>query len=307
MITDHHTMTATRHGWNGWHDDVLVIVGYEHSDPHDANHLLVFGMNEPMDPTLSPRQYVHQATGAGGMVFLAHPVECRARRGKIRPYPWTASLDLPFQGVEVWNFMSLWAERYTARRALLNYVMPGIAGERPDDETLALWDRCAESRPVAGIAGLDAHVLKVPWGPLRLTLFPLARLFRGPLTMVETSAPLSRTDARADTAMLLAHLARGNSMMGVRKYGPLEEILTRFGSDHGQVWGETFVAREPVDLVMTLPRRACAKLLRSGRVVAETRGRTVRFPVTEPGIYRVELRRRGAVWVITNHLRVTRG
>jgi hypothetical protein len=305
MITDHHTMAAARHGWAGWQDGVLVIVGYEHSDPLDENHLLVFGLPQPLDPTLPADRYVGEAVRAGATVFAAHPVERRVPRGRIRAYPWTAGADLPFQGLEVWNFMSLWVERLSRSRMLLNYLRPGLTGERPDPETLALWDRCAETRPVAGIAGLDAHALKMRWGPVTLTLFSHTRHFQGPLTLVETATPLSRRDAPADTRLILTHLARGNALMGIPRLGPLDKVNATVDGRVGPVWGETFVHQPGMELGIEAPLRVRFRLVRAGHVRREAQGRQARFRLTEPGLYRVELlRRRGVVWALTNHFRV---
>ena len=304
MITDHHTLAAARHGWAGWHDGVLVVVGYEHSDPQDENHLLVFGLEHPLEPTLPAKEYVQQAVDAGAIVFIAHPVERRARRGRIRPYPWTAGMNLPFQGIEVWNFMSLWVERFTPRRAVLSYLLPGLTGERPDPDTIGLWDRCATHRPAAGMAGLDAHALKVRWGPFALTLFRHARHFQGPLTVVETPVPLSGHNAPADTALILTHLARGNSAMGIARLGPLRDIVTRVNGRACAVWGQTFTAHEPLSVGVTLPQSAQIRLLRDGRVEAERKGREADFSIHAPGLYRMEILRGRAIWVLSNHFRV---
>lgn len=304
LLTDHHTMAAARHGWAGWRDGVLVIVGYEHADPRDENHLLVFGVDEPLDPTLPAECYVREAVEAGGTVFLAHPLERRVPKGRIRAYPWTAGTDLPFHGIEVWNFMSLWVEGLSRGHALTHYLFPGTTGERPDSLTLALWDRCAESRTVAGIAGLDAHALKARWGPFRVTLFPHARHFQGPLTVVETPVPLSRADGAADTALLLTHLARGHSIMGIARHGSLRGVATRVDGVAAALWGQTLIAANPVEVSVTLPRAAEARLLCSGRVLGIERGKEVTFRISETGVYRMEILRRGAPWMITNHFRV---
>ncbi len=303
MLTDHHTMAARRHGWAGWQGDVLVICGYEHSDPLDQNHLLVFGLDEPMDPTLTARDYVREAAKKGAVTFVAHPIERRGDGVGVKAYPWTASLSLPFHGIEVWNYMSLWVERLKERGALRSYLVPGASGERPDPDTLRLWEACATTRPVAGIAGLDAHAVRVSWGPLRVTLFPHARHFRGPLTVVETPAPLSRRDGKADTALVLRHLAKGNSYMGLQRWGRLREVEAVVDGSGGPVWGETFVLEARSELALTLPGKARVRLVSQGACLGEARGTHVRFPIARPGIYRVEAYRRGSLWILTNHVR----
>lgn len=302
LITDHHTMAAARHGWAGWHGGVLVVVGYEHSDPRDENHLLVFGLEEPLDPTLDAPQYVRRAVEAGGVVFVAHPVEQRRPRGSVRPYPWTAPLDLPFQGMEVWNFMSLWVERLTPGWELFHYLWPR-EGERPDPKTLCLWDRCAATRPVAGVAGLDSHALRVRYAGLGVTVFPHRRLFKGPLTVVEVDGITGR-DGPTDTRLLLEHLASGHSIMGLARWGALREVEALAHGAPKPLWGRQVELAEGLHVGMALPRRATVRLLRDGRVVAHGRGERVEFPVDTPGIYRMEAWVGRRMWVLTNHVRV---
>ena len=44
LLTDHDTLAARDHGQEGWHGDVLLLVG-EEVTPHD-NHYLAFGIDE---------------------------------------------------------------------------------------------------------------------------------------------------------------------------------------------------------------------------------------------------------------------
>ena len=54
LLTDHDTLAARRAGEEGWHGDVLVLVG-EEVTPKDRDHFLAFGLdrevsrNQPAD------------------------------------------------------------------------------------------------------------------------------------------------------------------------------------------------------------------------------------------------------------------
>lgn len=304
MITDHHTMAASKHGFAGWHEGILVIVGYEHSDKRDENHLLVFGLKETLDSGLEANEYVRAVRERGGLSFVAHPTEERKHHPGLRPYPWTASMALPFDGVEVWNYLSAWAEKLSPWSMLFYYLFPDLAAGHPDSAALSLWDRLQEERQTPGLAGLDAHALKYRWGPFRATVFSYSHCMARVLTCVETREPLSGSHDERDPRLILKHLAKGNGYMGNQRMGALKELRSTMNGSEGIVWGETFPSTGGA-LRLECPWTVKATLIRSGEPVAGTTGKKLCFAIDSPGIYRVELRRRGRTWVISNHFRVT--
>ncbi len=306
MITDHHTLGAMRHGYAGWHDGILIIVGYEHSDVRDENHLLVFGLTKRLSPALEAREYVNEVRRLGGFSFVAHPIEKRRTTPKLKAYPWTASPELPFDGMEIWNYLSLWTERLSPSRAPLHYIFPGRNVEFPDKDTLKLWDELSHHRIVAGIAGMDAHALKVRWGPLRGTVFPYVHHMRSLLTCVQTELPLSGVADQSDTKIVLQNLAMGRSYFGNQIQGPLGDLRARINGMETFVWGESHCIDDTLELSLESSLAAEATLLSSGSRVAAASGIRFSFLINQPGVYRIVLSRKGKPWILTNHFRVRR-
>src|SRR5437764_14772076 len=73
LLTDHDTLAARRRGEEGWHGDVLVLVGEEVS-PAGRDHYLAFGIAEEIDHRgLDAAGICAAVRAAGGFGFAAHP------------------------------------------------------------------------------------------------------------------------------------------------------------------------------------------------------------------------------------------
>src|SRR5919109_3155835 len=62
VITDHDTLEGRP--FEGWRNDVLVIVGHEITPDH--NHFLALNVDEVIDRTLAPQDYVDAVYARGG-------------------------------------------------------------------------------------------------------------------------------------------------------------------------------------------------------------------------------------------------
>ena len=73
LLTDHDTLEARRRGEEGWYGEVLLLAGVEVS-PRRRNHLLAFGLDEPVDHEgLDADAICRAVVDAGGIGFAAHP------------------------------------------------------------------------------------------------------------------------------------------------------------------------------------------------------------------------------------------
>ena len=105
-ITDHNTNKAQKDGYEGWHDNLLLIVGYELNDKNDQNHYLVLGLDNVPEDYSDAKYYVDYVEQNNGIGFLAHPLEKRDKAGDIPAYPWTRWDIENYTGIEIWNHMS---------------------------------------------------------------------------------------------------------------------------------------------------------------------------------------------------------
>src|SRR6266550_584412 len=72
LLTDHDTLEARRRGEEGWHGDVLVLVG-EEVTPKDRDHYLAFGLDREVKRRQPAAGICADVARAGGFGFAAHP------------------------------------------------------------------------------------------------------------------------------------------------------------------------------------------------------------------------------------------
>ncbi|MFH0809564.1 MAG: CehA/McbA family metallohydrolase [Pseudomonadota bacterium] len=311
LLTDHFNLKAKAEGEDGWRDKVLVVTGEEISPRY--NHLLVFGINEPLLPQAGEpvQALIDRVRAAGGICFIAHPDHKGARFFGVQSYRWTDWSVNGFAGLSVWDTMTDWQNRLRSIvRSLVAYASPALALRGPEPETLARWDALGQERPVAGFGEMDNHEFHRRLFGLNFKIFSFETAFRLVLTHVLLERPfLGR--AAPDEAALLRALAAG------RAYVCLEAL----GDGRGfQFWanvggrrvhmGEEAVLGEKTPAAKILaktPQDCRLTLLRDGRPQAEVCwGRELCHKDAAAGVWRLECRRRKwgkwRPWIYSNPL-----
>ena len=302
VITDHDDLRAKAE--EGWYDGVAVLAGYEITP--ERNHYLVCGLDEVVSNELAPADYVRLVAEKGGLGFVAHPDE-RVTNEHTRPFRWDDWSLRGFTGIELWNYMSEWIERYTRRTRYVNYFFPQLVVRGPTAETLAWWDLLATEgwRPT-GIVGADVHAVRVrAWGRV-WEVFPYEQVFRTLTNYLVVEQPLEAAFSEASRQILNA-LRRGRVIMANRTWG--EAASTHFVAllpDGSRATvGDTVSLGGQIVLDFRAPARGHITLYRNGQVLVRNRwARRLRHVVREPGHYRVEVRRWGQLWILTNHIHV---
>jgi len=306
VVTDHNVYDGER---QGWHDHVLLLVGEELHDPEDVhhNHLLALGIDgELADTRPDPQARIDAANAAGGLAFLAHPVEHSGPLAGEPEIDWVRWDVSGYAGLEVWNHMS----EFKAHLAnwpvtLLAVYWPELVIRGPHAETLALWDRLlAEGALVYGIAGSDAHGQTYTLGPLRRQVLPYEYLFRAANTHFLVEEVWSG-DAARDAVLVWDALRLGRAYLAYDRLAPARGF--RFTAEHDAVehpMGDVIEASGEVVLRIAAPARAYLRLVQNGFVVAEGVGTRLTYHTRAPGAYRAEayrsyaLRRRA--WILSN-------
>lgn len=308
ILTDHDHMGA-------WHDygerywgRTLVLVGAEITPRW--NHYLVYGLAPHQLPSrdLPPARYVAQVAALGALGFCAHPYEAGSRVLRMPEYSWRDWDVDGFTGLEIWNYFSSWVMGCTTwPRALLAALgwWQLVAGD-PHPEALARWDALGQRRRVVGIGGVDAHGVQVRLGPLRWAVHPYRRSFRTVRTQVLAGAPPGG-DVGAGRAALVEALAAGRCYVANWERG--DPTGFRFLARGPQGWLE--MGQEvphpgspgQVQFTAAVPRGGSGvilRLLKDGQEVAAARGTALEARDQGPGVYRVEVRRRGRGWIYSN-------
>ena len=291
LINDHNTLEGRDRGYEGYYENLLVLIGTEFSGPH--NHYLAYGLEKVFDyDWQSPQGIINGTKTGGGIGFLAHPFEKGSPlTDRTHAFTWDDWSVTGFDGICLWNFSSNWKSRAkTVPRAFWRYFVRTKTLEGPEKETLAKWDELGRSRPVSAIGGSDAHAYSYGLGPLRFTFFPYLYLFQAINTHVLLPQKLSG-NLETDSSLVYQALAGGSCYVANDKLGKIKDFDFWLANDHfrrcGQ--GEETDLRTGDQLCWRIPERALARLLCDGRIVSEIKTNDDRFPVSSPGVYRVEI------------------
>jgi hypothetical protein len=295
LVTDHDAKAAGE----GWYEGVLVLCGVEVS-LRRGGHLLAFGIDAPirhrgMDAASAARA-VHER---GGFGIAAHPF-AHAKRSPAR---WSALDALGIAGVEVWNVAS---DVVDTVRSPLDAVRFLLAPDRvldagPPVANLAAWDRLGARRRTVGVAGPDAHQLGLRIAGRVLTPMPNHRWFGWVRTHLLLDAPTTG-ELASDRALVLGALREGRAWLHRPPAGPADRArfwLERDGEPDVAMGAET--EARPGRLSVELPGEADVRVLRDGAPIAHGDGvDQLEVGVAAPGVHRVEARREGRVWLLSN-------
>jgi len=314
LLTDHDTLGARRDGWEGMHDGVFLLVGTEVSPKH--GHYLAFGVADEIPHAGRTAGAIAAAVrAAGGVGFAAHPFSTGGRmlvprlaRKVILPHGWPA-LNAPdgYDGLELWSLTTDAAEAWHTPAEAWRWLRdPETAvASGPPAHHLRRWDALSAHRRVPAIGGLDGHAPGVRFGGRVRSPLSHARTFGLLRTHLICDRPLS-SDAGLAGATLCAALARGAAWLSCPFVAPADGA--RFWAerhDGGTVPMGGAAPAEPAVLRVRLPRVADIEVLRDGAPLHAVRAADAEIDVARPGVYRVEARIGGRLWLLSNpvHLR----
>jgi len=308
IITDHDTLEGR--SFEGWLDGVLVIVGHEITP--DRNHFLALNLDDVVDRTLAPQDYVDAVYDRGGFGIIAHPDE-RVENSFKGIYRWDDwEVDGPRErdgrpaGIELWNLMSDWGENLTSRNKELHFFFPRMGLNGPTPATLDWWDRLnVAGRRTFGVGGVDAHAFKksAPWGLVEV--FPYKWIFGTLTNYLLLREPLA-ADAHTAIHQVYGALTEGRSYFINRLDGDCPELVFRAVRGNQQwVSGECPDIRDgPLTLMADVKYNAELHLICDGRVLAKGL-RALRHTITRPGVYRLEGYWKSRPWLYTNPIYVS--
>jgi len=314
LLTDHDTLGARNAGWEGPHEGVFLLVGMEVSPKQ--GHYLAFGVDsEIAHERRTARQIASAVRAAGGVGFAAHPfstggsmlVPALARR-IVLPHGWPA-LDDPegCDGIELWSLTTDAAEGWRTPAEAVRWLRdPEVAvAQGPPAHHLRRWDALSARRRLPAIGGLDGHApgLRIR-GRVRSPL-PHARTFGLLRTHLLCDRPLGG-GLDTDRATLLAALGTGAAWLTCPFVAPAQGARFWAERDGGATVAMGAEAPSgPTTLRVRLPSAAEVTVLRSGTVLQTRNTAAIDLGVDRDGVYRVEARIDGRLWLLSNpiHLR----
>jgi len=305
MFADHMTLKPLAEGLERWYGRVLVLIGYEINDPQNRNHYLAFNMKKIVKPGLPATEYVRLVRERKGIGFIAHPDEVRTALPDHPSYPWTEWNVSGFDGIEIWNHMSEWMEGLTKWNKLWRFLSPRKALKGPTPRTLKWWDDFNQQRKVVGIGGIDVHAFPYKLGPFTLEIFP----YKVQLKSIRTHVLLDESltpDVQASKEAVYRSLTRGRAYVSHYRWGDAKGF--RFWAESKSQradMGDSIDGTGSLAMKVTVPQEADVRFIKDGTLMDTLRGREVAMPVQAPGLYRVEVYRRGRAWIFSNHIRVS--
>ncbi len=304
LMSDHNTLKPKLDGLEGWYDKVLIGIGCEINDSRDENHLLAFNLKHEIDFSKPAEDYVCSVKDQGGLGIVAHPNESRDHLPQYPPYPWKLWDSDCFDGIEIWNQMSEWLEGLTAKNKYLRALHPRRSIISPKKETLAMWDKLNLKRRVVGIGGVDAHgyVHKL-WGFIPKRIFRYKISFRTIRTYIITKQELSGADYKNDLQIVYSALQSGNCYTAHRYYGDAADFRFYAHNKNGRaVMGDSLAYEAGTELFVFNPINAESNVIHNGNILEVKNGTEIVFNAAGPGIYRVESRVKGKLWILSNHI-----
>jgi hypothetical protein len=303
-IADHMTLKSRQLGKEGFHDEILVLIGYEHNDREDCNHYLLFETEDVLPADMTAREYVAEGKRQGALGIIAHPDEIRPRLGKYPSYPWLAWDAEGFDGIEIWNQMSEWMENLKSYNQIKMLFTPRRFMRAPTDRILRKWDDLNRVRKVAGVAAVDVHGFPYKFGPFRITIFPYKVQMKTLRTHLLLPAELSSNPEKAkgqvyDTirdCRLFSSNYRWGDASGF-------QFTARRGAESVISGGRLDSCRDSV-LTVKAPESATIRIIKDGQKVIEVEGNFLEFKPDSDGLYRAELYKKDKGWIFSNHIRL---
>ncbi|UCD63754.1 MAG: PHP domain-containing protein [Candidatus Zixiibacteriota bacterium] len=304
MFADHMTLSNREQGKEGFYDNILVVIGYEHNDLDDSHHYLLFESPHVYPSNMSAAEYVAAGASDGALGILAHPDEIRTALKEHPAYPWKDWSVEGFTGIELWNQMSEWMEKLTRYNKLAMSFAPRRSMTAPTERILRKWDELNMTRKVVGLAGADAHAFPVKVGPMTVEIFPYKVHFRCLRSHILLPEKMS-DDFKIASRQLYDAIRDCRLFFSNSRWGAANrfQFYARSGSEMA-LCGGSLSSPDGARLYVKLPARASIKLVHNGKSIIETFSDSLEFGDLQTGIYRVEAWKKRRGWIFSNHIRV---
>lgn len=310
IITDHDTLKAREDGYEGYHNGVLVIVGYELSPP-DRNHFLVMGTDSVIE-NKNPEVFIDKVRDAGGVGIIAHPDHIGIPKIKLSKIIWSRwDLD-GYTGVSVWDLMTdIQLKLKSVPTAIPGIFNPVLYITGPRKKSLTRWDKLNRIRRVVGVCELDNHGVIVGKKPFTYEIFPNRFAFKTLRNHIHLEKALTGDSSR-DIDRVLNAISHGKLHIGFDYFydtGGFDFYCKSGGKTIKMGSRNSF--DENTTAYVDLPKRGHIKILRDGEEIFRLFSRSFRFTITDSGVYRVEVYKETPYglrpWIYSNPIVFTDG
>lgn len=316
-----------KYGYEGWHEDVLLLVGEEISPKR--NHYLAFGIKrevkgEQWRGDIQP--LIDFVKKDGGIGIIAHPHGKNPVRGC--DHSWINWKYKGYDGLEIWSYMLDWVSDVSYFSALYYYLHPEKAVNGPNPDTLRKWDEIAMKRHVVGIGSIDAHGREMPIFRF-IKFLPYEYLFQtirthilvpSPFFQFEKSRVFRRyeqdvrhprppavrwragTERHKSKKLVYDAISSGHCFIGYDLIADSSGFrFTAIVDDEDEVlMGDELEMEKSAFLQIKTPLSAEIRLIRNGELIKTHKGNSMFYKTDEVGVYRVEVYLDDLPWVFSN-------
>ncbi|UCE85882.1 MAG: PHP domain-containing protein [Deltaproteobacteria bacterium] len=286
IMTDHITRDSVANGPAGVHGDTLFIPGGEMH--RGGGSILGIGMTRYVErKRRQPQQIIDDVVDQGALALIGYPEGF---------HEWQVT---GYVGIEIYNLKSDVLDEWKLPGVLSFLLLPprqafGRIVDRPA-EPLARWDRMLRERPLVGVVGSDAHANIRILGRTFGSYHQVFQLF--------TNHLLARSRSQED---LLEALASGRAYSSFDVFGYVSHFaFTARDGERVALMGESIALGPELRGEVRIPERAEVHLLRDGELEWVREGEVLRFPIARPGVHRVEVYKRGRLWILSNPIYVS--
>lgn len=328
IITDHNHMKAKKYGAEGWHGNIttrrtgesergrvpqgksiLVLVGVEITKREGdclALNIDLIGLARR-----KAHEYIPLVQRQGGLTFLCHPHFGSKPQFRISDSSWKRwdvflekedRLNSTWPtGIELWNHLGDWAEDLSYATFLSHIKTPDKYIEGPNRTTLKTWDELTQKHPLVAFGGADAHAKTVfPFG-YGVTVTYLES-FRGVRTHI-LCEPFTG-DWKEDAKKVYSALGQGHCYIAYDRLANAKGFMFEAVDENHKtvaMMGDTWKFDKKIVLKSHSPQpHSNIRLIRNGTLLQEHTKSTIEHPVTEPGVYRIEIHLNNRPWLFSN-------
>ncbi|MCB2153246.1 hypothetical protein KQI84_00040 [bacterium] len=299
VLTDHQAKHENTDELVGWQENGLLVLAGEEVYCSDG-HFLAFETREDVGQASSVQYGIEEVRRQMGVVVGTHYHFDNGHRPEAIPPPVPISdVDI----VEIWSFTDEFLARTRGNRALQAHFKPERVVTGPPRKFVRAWDDELMLRQVPVVGSLNLHCRKEPMLEWK-TFFTCDVGFRTLRTIVYCpELPKSSTRARD---LIWSALRQGHSYIGNEALGPTGPFNFAYEDPEGVLYhmGETVPYVQGGHIQVQLPDEAEIVIRHNAAPLFWGMGSNIRFPVTGPGVYRIEAYRDRKVWIFSNAIRI---
>src|SRR3989338_6650144 len=321
MLTDHFRLDAKKDGHEGWHGNILLIVGEEISPRY--NHYLAFNIKEPIVRKRyenKPQEYIDEVNNQGGFGIIAHPDHEGTELFGVKPFPWIDWSVKGYTAISIWYLQTAWQDKLKGSpSAILNYFFSSYRLLGPREVTLKRWDELNRNKRVTGIGEIDNHNAKRRFLGLNFYIFNFRYAFKTIRTHILTEKPFNRNPLThpspsmgegegggEDIETVYQAIKEGRVYVAHEYWHSAKGFSFSIGDGENEVGigGEFILKDKPASIKVNLPIHGLIKIIHNGEKICETTNIECSLEIKEKGIYRVEVYqkifRKYRPWIYSN-------